>query len=276
MSAHNAMEPRSRTLSPPKLGALILSSAATILLVPLEWYATGAAVWLAAVVVVWRISDPIARRTLALLLVLVAILAVSPIDTRLDTRHFVTLGVPFFVVVFGPYLFMRWKMPGAGNWVLWPRRFSGWDLFYTLIAIPLAWGVIELYFFHLNPELPTHWPLPAVYDAGQVHRLILGINGVGIWDELFFVNTVYVLLRGTYRPWVANLGQAVVYTSVLYDMAFTGWGVVIVFLFALTQGRMYERSRVLFYVLIVHIIVDVFLVLAIFQYHYPDRGLVLF
>ncbi len=67
-----------------------------------------------------------------------------------------------------------------------------------------------------------------------------------------------------------------IYTSVLHKMAFTGHGTWIVYLFALTQGVMYEKSRVLLYVLIVHLIVDVFLVLAILQYHYPTHSLRLF
>ena len=59
-------------------------------------------------------------------------------------------------------------------------------------------------------------------------------------------------------------------------MAFTGVGPIVVYAFALTQGAMYERSRCLLYVLIVHLIVDAFLVFAILQYHYPDHTFPLF
>jgi hypothetical protein len=90
------------------------------------------------------------------------------------------------------------------------------------------------------------------------------------------VNTVYAILRGIFPARIANAAQAVVYTSVLYDMAFTGHGIWIVYLFALTQGVMYEKSRVLLYVLIVHLIVDAFLVMAILQYYYPTHSLPLF
>jgi len=132
--------------------------------------------------------------------------------------------------------------------------------------------VIELYFFHLNPGIAAHWTLPPVYDSSAVHRLVAGINLVGIWDELFFVNIVYGLLRGVFPARIANPAQAVVYTAVLQDMAFTGHGVWIVYVFALTQGFMYEKSRVLLYVLVVHLIVDLFLVLAILQWHYPGQS----
>ena len=67
---------------------------------------------------------------------------------------------------------------------------------------------------------------------------------------------------------MANAAQAVVYTSVLYDMAFTGAGPVIVYLFALTQGSMYDGSRSLLWVLLVHLIVDFFLVAAILHHYY--------
>jgi membrane protease YdiL (CAAX protease family) len=199
-------------------------------------------------------------------------LAASPIHTDRSTLHILQLGACFALVVFGPGLLLRHD-GDVIEWRLWPRRFQWPDLFYVLISIPLAWFVLRVYFFVINPELPTHWPMPTVPDADSRWRLFLGINAVGIWDELFFVNVVFGVLRSLYRPPLANLAQAVVYTSVLYDMAFTGVGPLIIYGFALTQGAMYERERCLLYVLIVHLIVDAFLVAAILQYHYPGMGL---
>jgi membrane protease YdiL (CAAX protease family) len=109
-----------------------------------------------------------------------------------------------------------------------------------------------------------------------VTRFITGINCVGIWDELFFINTVYAVLRSLYPARAANLAQAVVYTSVLTDMAFIGAGPPIVFVFALIQGVMYERARTLLYVLVVHLIVDAFLVAAVLHYHFPGMPRVFF
>lgn len=252
--------------------ALAAFCAATVLLVPLAWYLPGLACWLVAAILTARQRDTRLRRNLGILLGCVAILALAPIDTRLDTRHMAVLALCFTSVIAGPIVLMKWLAPGELRWLLWPRRFSRRDLIYTLTSIPLAWAVINLYFFHLDPGLASHWMLPASYNADRVQRLVVGINCVGIWDELFFVNIVYGLLRGVFPVRIANLAQAVVYTSVLYDMAFTGHGVWIVYLFALMQGVMYERSRVLFYVLIVHLIVDLWLVLAILEWHYPGHA----
>jgi hypothetical protein len=255
---------------------LIAFCVATVLLIPVENFPAGLAVWAMAALLTAVQSDPRVRRNLGVLLACVLVLAYAPIHTNLSTPHFLTLGSIFLAVVLGPALFMRWQARGEVRWRLWPTGFSARDLIYTLLSIPLAWGVIEVYFFTLNPELPTHWVLPAEFSVDAVKRLAVGINCVGIWDELFFVNTVYAILRGIFPARIANAAQAVVYTSVLYDMAFTGHGIWIVYLFALTQGVMYEKSRVLLYVLIVHLIVDAFLVMAILQYYYPTHSLPLF
>ena len=47
----------------------------------------------------------------------------------------------------------------------------------------------------------------------------------------------------------------------------------IVFAFAWTQGAMFEKSESLLWVLIVHLIVDYFLVAMIVQTYYPGYGL---
>jgi hypothetical protein len=258
-----------RLLHASQIAALVSFCAATVLLIPLKLVIPGVIAWVLALLFAIKSGDIPTRRNLSVLLVAIAVLAVAPISTDLSTGHFLALGIPFLLVILGPYLFMKWRAPGEVVWRFWPRKWSWRDVIYVLISIPLSWAIINVYFFHLTPELATNWPLPAMHDENAVRRLVIGINCVGIWDELFFVNTVYVLLRGIFPARVANLAQAVVYTSVLYTMAFTGAGPVIVYLFALTQGVMYERSGVLLYVLLVHLIVDVFLVLAILQYHYP-------
>lgn len=256
--------------------ALIAFCGATVLLIPLGWYIPGFAVWGLSAVLTARQRDYRVRRNLGILLGCVALLAFAPIDTRLDILHMLTLFLCFASVIAGPVLVMHRLGPGELRWRFWPVRFSKRDLFYTFLSIPLAWGVIYLYFFHLNPGLAEHWVLPESYNVNAIRRLVVGINCVGIWDELFFVNIVYGLLRGIFPARIANAAQAVVYTSVLNDMAFTGHGVWIVYLFALTQGVVYEKSRVLLYVLVVHIIVDLWLVLAILQWHYPGHSLLIF
>ena len=156
---------------------------------------------------------------------------------------------------------------GITSLVLAPFDFALEGVYEGLL--PLAWGAFELYFKMVSPDVPTHWYLPPQPDMEAIWRLFIGINCVGIWDELFFINTVFAVFRGVFPYRVANLGQAVVYTSVLYQMAFTGLGPYLIFVFALTQGSMFEETENLLYVILVHLIVDFFLVAGILHHYYP-------
>jgi hypothetical protein len=196
------------------------------------------------------------------------LLVFAPIHTDLGIPHIAVLLIFFAAVVFLPPLLL--KDPSIITFKLFPDKVDWVDVFYTVISIPLAWGAFRLYFGTCSPEVPANWVLPATPDGGELLKLFLGINGVGIWDELFFINICYAVFRSLYPARIAIPAQAVIYVVVLYDMAFTGWGPVFVGFLALTQGLMYERSRVLIWVLIVHLIVDYFLFQAIVEFYYPD------
>ena len=212
--------------------------------------------------------EPATRRIkYTALAVPLGILALAPIGTDLGWVNIVALGIPFVAVLVVPPLILR--RPDIITFKLLPDKLDWVDVLYTLSAIPLAWGGFALYFGVLSPEVPYNWTLPPEPDGGELFKLFMGINAVGIWDELFFVNICFAVLRSLFSYRTANLGQAVIYTTVLYDMAFTGWGPVFVYTLALTQGAMFERSRNLLWVLIVHLIVDYFLFQAIVESYYP-------
>lgn len=196
------------------------------------------------------------------------ILVLAPIDTNLSWGHIIALGVPFIAVLIIPPLILR--RPDIITFKFWPEKLDWVDVAYTLISIPLAWGGFALYFGMLSPEVPFNWVLPPEPDGVELFKLFMGINAVGIWDELFFINICYALIRSLFPYQIANPAQAVIYTVVLYDMAFTGWGPVFIYILALTQGAMFERSKVLIWVLIVHLIVDYFLFQAIVETYYPN------
>ena len=195
------------------------------------------------------------------------ILALAPISTNLSLEHIAALATCFVSVLLLPPLLLRNSSPISYKW--FPNKLDRIDLLYTLLSIPLAWGGFALYFGVLSPQTPFNWPLPDVAQGFELGKLFMGINAVGIWDELFFVNICFACLRTLYGFRTANLAQAVVYTTILYDMAFTGWGPMFIYILALTQGFMYERSKVLIWVVIVHLIVDYFLFQAIVAAYYP-------
>ena len=226
-------------------------------------FATGFAVSL--------LREPLSRvlRYLALAAAVV-VLALAPINTDTSDEHILVLGSAFLGAIILPTLILWRQRPHVITFKLLPNHFDWVELVYTLSAIPLAWGAFQLYFFVLSPEVPYNWTLPAEPQNESLLRLFLGINTVGIWDELFFINVSYAIIRSLFPYLTANLAQSVLYTTVLWTMAFRGVGLLFVYVFAFTQGAMYERSRSLLWVLIVHLIVDYFLFQAIVSAYYPN------
>lgn len=264
-------------LTPRRIAFLASYAIATILLLPAHQPIIGhiflaIAFWLAL-----TDEEPKLRRRMSVLLGCVLILGWTDINPSLENANFLQLGIPFFLVVFLPSLIQRFGDRGIIRYRFWPQKWRKWDIIYTILSIPLAWIVLKGYAWGnlvlFDHELFRNWTLPPEPDQDAIRRLFIGINLVGIWDELFFVNTAFALLRSLFGYRVANSMQAVLYTAVLFDMAFTGLGLVVVFLFAWTQGAMFEKSESLLWVLIVHLIVDYFLVAFIVQTYYPDYGL---
>lgn len=250
--------------------ALMLASfaAACWLLIPQESWLAGGACWAVSLLLAVTDDERALRRRMGVLLGCVAVLAIAPISTDTRPVKFLTLGGSFLAVIVLPALILRRTDPSVIRYGFWPRRFRWLDLFYVAISIPLAMFVLDWY-FSFNAFMPFQWPLPPVPENGAMERLFWGINGVGVWDELFFVNTSFAILRSLFAFRVANPVQAVLYTAVLFDMAFAGIGPLLVYLFALTQGSMFEESENLLYVLVVHLIVDYFLYWQIVAGHYP-------
>jgi hypothetical protein len=257
----------------PTLLSLLLSS---VFLIPLDNAFFGISVplriiagSLSALVFLffWTREPPGRKLPYLALAVALAILVVAPISTSLRATHIFWLALCFTAVLVIPAFMLR--KTGIITFHFWPKHLDWVDVGYTLLSIPLAWAAFELYFKVLSPEVPFNWKLGAEPNNAELFTLFMGINAVGIWDELFFVNTSFAILRSLFPFRSANLAQSVIYMIVLYDMAFTGWGPVFVYILALTQGFMFERSRVLLWVLIVHLIVDYFLFQAIVTKYYP-------
>jgi hypothetical protein len=255
-------------LNPGRVIMLGSFAAACWLLIPQESYWAGSACGVVALLLALTDPEPALRRRMGVLMACVAILAVAPIDTDTSPIKFLTLGGSFLAVVLLPAIVLGRTDPGVIRYRIWPRRLRWIDLFYVAISIPLAKYILQWY-FGFNDFMPLKWPLPGQPETEAMGRLFWGINGVGVWDELFFVNLSFAILRSLFGFRIANPVQAVLYTAVLFDMAFAGIGPLLVYLFAITQGSMFEESENLLYVLVVHLIVDYFLYWEIIAGHYP-------
>ncbi|MEM1085870.1 MAG: CPBP family glutamic-type intramembrane protease [Verrucomicrobiota bacterium] len=271
------MESLELKLTPSRVALLACYAATIILLIPAHQFVLGGITFIATVVLLARDPEKRLRLRLGVLLACVLLLGITDITPDLSNANFIKLTAVFSLVLIVPLIVQRWDNAKIIRYRFKPLHWRKADVIYTILSVPLAWMVLRGYEWGnlalFDNELFRQWSMPEEADAGEIRRLFIGINLVGIWDELFFINTGYALLRSLFSYRVANALQAVLYTAVLFDMAFVGLGVVVVFLFALTQGAMYEKSEGLLWVLIVHLVVDYFLVAFIVQTYYPDYGL---
>ena len=215
-------------------------------------------------------------KTAVLMAYLITLLFFTRIDGDTGDAHVlelvIKLGLGILIV---PALLARYwlKAPLDYSW------FSGrWSLKMWLwlpAGFVLAYGFLWLYFYKLTPDLHLSWPLPVGTTEGRTEalwRLFWGCNFVGIWDELAFINFVFVLMHRQFKFIEANFIQAIYFTSFLHEMAFVGWGPVVIYMFALIQGLTYKRTGSLFYILVLHLMIDTILFYMIANRWYPGWG----
>ncbi len=102
-----------------------------------------------------------------------------------------------------------------------------------------------------------------------IARLFVGVGAVGIWDELFFICTVFALLRRHLPDAAANLLQAVVFVSFLWELGYRAWGPVLTIPFALLQAVIFLKTRSLGYVVTVHLLIDAVVFAVLVHAHSP-------
>lgn len=208
------------------------------------------------------------RRNIALVYGCAALLGLTPINTSTEFPHTLTMGIPIFLVVFGPYYISKYiyknhlvRFPfGRGR--EWKKREVGYILFTAIVGFLILPPMLRSGNSFHNWEI-----LPGTYNLLESY---IGLNVVGIWDELFFVSTVLGIFRKHLSFWPANLAQAVFFTSFLYTLGFQGWCPAVIFPFALSQGYIFKKTDSLLYVLTIHLTLDLVLHLTLVYLHHPD------
>jgi len=246
--------------------SLLLLGASGIVLIALQIKPAG---WL--VLAAGAALLPFCRKEFAkdllLLYLSAAILGVTPITTDISYGHMALMGATLLLAVAIPYLVSRYGFKEYH--VHFPfrlgRRWISKEVLYILTTGAVAYFLLPFYLQNTGAYL--NWTVEP--GVSNIARLFIGTNGLGIWDELFFVCTVLGILR-RYLPFtVANLIQATLFTSFLYELGFTGWGPLMIFPFALFQGLIFKRTESLLYVITIHLTYDFVLFLALLNAHHP-------
>jgi hypothetical protein len=268
-------------IAPPRL-SLWLLCAAMVCIVALKpdraawphWNLVGWPLMFGGVLLAWRHPVRTWGKTSVLLAWTITLLWFTRIDGDTSNGHVLELALKLGVgILVIPALAAKYwlKTPLDYSWL--PGRWTLRMVLWLVVGFGLAFVILHLYFYRWTPELYRSWNLAAWPSRSEaLWRIFWGCNFVGFWDELAFINFVFVLLSRHFRFWEANLAQAVFFTSFLYAMAFVGWGPVVIYVFALIQGYTYRRTRSLLYIVVLHLMVDSVLFFMIANRWYPGWG----
>lgn len=214
-----------------------------------------------------RRRAPSIVRDLSLVAIGLLIVSVIPLKAELDNLAMLRFTLALGGAVAVPYVLSRFvyrdhaiRFPwrGGGRWT----RFQwGW------LAAVLVLGWLILPFYFITSGVYLNWPVVDTPDL--IARLFVGVGAVGIWDELFFICTCFALLRRHFPFWQANVLQAVVFVSFLWELGYQAWGPVLTIPFALLMGWIFMRTRSLAYVVTVHLLFDAVVFLVLVHAHNP-------
>ncbi|WP_370540793.1 hypothetical protein [Brachybacterium sp. FME24] len=196
-------------------------SLSAFLLFGLQLPGWGHAVLLLSLVGAYVVSRELAK-DLSLIGLGIAIISITSVKADVDWDRFAVIGTVLLLALSVPILVDRlvlrrrairfpWR-PGQA----WTRLEKGY-----IVAVPvLGWLILPFYF--ITSGAYENWP--HITGGSELARFFVGVNFVGTWDELFFICTCFTLLRRHFGVWVANVLQAIIFVSFLWELGYQAWG----------------------------------------------------
>lgn len=278
MNARSAPHPRPDAAGRPLVSvevvpALLVCLAAPaffVLLTPwLGWLLLAAGLGVSVALERGRVAAPGPSLTRDLSLIAVGLLIVSsvPLKAELDNAAMIRFTLALGGAVVVPYVLSRWvyrdhaiRFPWRGG-----GRWRPWQWAWLAAVLLLGWLILPFYF--ITSGVYLNWPVVDTPDL--IARLFVGVGAVGIWDELFFICTCFVLLRRHFADATANVLQAIVFVSFLWELGYRAWGPVLTIPFALLQAIIFLRTKSLGYVVTVHLLFDAVVFAVLVHAHNP-------
>jgi len=213
------------------------------------------------------VRPPSLTRDLSLIAVGMLIVSVIPLAAELDNLAMLRFTLALGGAVAVPYVVSRFVYRDRAIGFPWRthRRWGRLQWGWLVAVLVLGWLILPFYF--ITSGVYQNWP---VVDTPElIARLFVGVGAVGIWDELFFICTVFALLRRHFPDLVANLLQAIVFVSFLWELGYREWGPLLTIPFALLQGYIFLRTHSLAYVVTVHLLFDAVVFAVLVHAHNP-------
>lgn len=191
---------------------------------------------------------------LALIAIGQVIISTVSLKADLSDEGMLRFAVVLGLAVIVPYVISRFLYRERSIRFPWRtgRRWNRTQWLYLIFVTLAGWLILPFYF--ITSGVYQNWP--AVNEPDEIARLLVGVVAVGTWDELFFICTVFVLLRRHFPSWQANLLQAIVFVSFLWELGYQSWGPLLTIPFALIQGYTFKLTKSLTYVFVVHMLFD--------------------
>lgn len=207
-------------------------------------------------------------RDLTLIALPIAGIAQISVVANLEWGNIALMGSVLAAAVIVPYALSRWVF--GDHAIRFPGRpgdpWNRWEWGWLGAVLVLGWLILPVYF--IGSGSYQNWP--PVTEPSEIVRLFFGVGFVGIWDELFFICTVFALLRRHFPFWVANVLQSIVFVSFLWELGYRSWGPLLTIPFALMQAWIFEKSRSVWYIITVHLLFDAVVFLVLVYAHHPD------
>lgn len=212
-------------------------------------------------------SAPSLTRDLSLIAIGMLVVSAISLEAKLDDLSMLRFTLALGGAVALPYAVSRWiyrdraiRFPwrGGGRWRRWQWAWLG-------AVLVLGWAILPFYF--ITSGVYRNWPV--VDSPDLIARLFIGVGAVGIWDELFFICTVFALLHRHLPDAAANALQALVFVSFLWELGYRAWGPVLTIPFALLQAVIFLKTRSLGYVVTVHLLFDAVVFAVLVHAHNP-------
>ena len=254
----------------PALLVCLAAPAFFVLLLPwLGWTLLAAGIVAAAVLERRSVtaSGPSLTRDLSLIAIGLVIVSLIELKAELDDAAMVRFTLALGGAVAVPYLISRFVY--RDHAIRFPWRGGGrWSTFqWVWLAVVLVLGWLILPYYFITSGVYLNWPV--VDTPNLIARLFVGVGAVGIWDELFFICTCFALLRRHFADASANVLQAIVFVSFLWELGYQAWGPFLTIPFALLQGFIFLRTRSLAYVVTVHLLFDAVVFGVLVHAHNP-------
>ncbi len=214
-----------------------------------------------------RASDASLTRDLSLIAIGMLIVSSIPLAAELDNLAMMRFTAALGGAVLVPYLLSRFVYRDRAIRFPWRtgERWKGLQWGWLIAVLILGWLILPFYFISSGAYL--NWP--EVTTPELISRLFVGVGAVGIWDELFFICTVFTLLRRHLPGLLANLLQAMVFVSFLWELGYREWGPALTIPFTLLQGFIFMRTHSLAYIVTVHLLFDAVVFAVLVHAHNP-------